>query len=196
MRITKVYTRTGDKGTTRLASGQMISKDHLRLEAYGTIDELNSVIGIVRAFLPTEMKKAAPRKWVDEELQNIQDRLFDLGAILATASQKKRTRIPVIEIGETRRLEIFMDRCQKDLKPLKEFILPGGSPVCSFLHQARTVGRRAERACVRLNRKEIVPSGVIPYVNRLSDAFFVMARWIAWIQKKPEVYWNHPNRGR
>ncbi len=190
MRITKVYTRTGDKGTTRLAGGVAIAKDHLRIETYGTVDELNAIVGLVRAFIEDLPEKVAKGKQLDEELHRIQDRLFDMGAIMATAPEKIGENVPKITAGEITHLETLMDDCQEELEPLKEFILPGGGKVAAFLHQARTVCRRAERLSVRLNREESVPEGVLKYLNRLSDVFFVLGRWIALAEKEPETLWN------
>ncbi len=190
MRITKVYTRTGDKGTTRLAGGQKIAKDHLRLECYGTVDELNSIVGLARAFTQDLNTCLAERDQLDEALHGIQDRLFDIGGILASPPGKESLEMKALLSTEIDALETLMDDCQKSLKPLKEFILPGGGKVAAFLHQARTVCRRAERLCVSLNRDEAVPEEVLRYLNRLSDAFFVLSRWIAQAQNESETLWR------
>lgn len=190
MRITKVYTRAGDKGTTRLAGGQPIPKDHPRLETYGTVDELNSVIGLTRAFLRELPERVPQAKRLDTELERIQHRLFDVGSILATAPGQTFPNMPVITEAEVTHLEKVIDACQVDLKPLEEFILPGGGKVAAFLHQARTVCRRAERLCVGLGREEEVKPEILKYLNRLSDALFVFSRWIAWAQKEPENLWK------
>ncbi|MBI3812455.1 MAG: cob(I)yrinic acid a,c-diamide adenosyltransferase [Nitrospirae bacterium] len=192
MRITRVYTRTGDKGKTRLAGGQIISKDHPRIEAYGTIDELNSVIGLVRAFNRPLTKRLPQARTLEAELHRIQNRLFDIGGLLATLpkDQKRFKKMPKISPEEIRHLEKLMDACQKNLKPLEEFILPTGGPVTAMLHLARTVCRRAERLCVRLSRMERIDSEIPKYLNRLSDAFFVLARWIGQAQREPETLWQ------
>ena len=190
MRITRVYTRTGDKGDTSLAGGQRVPKDHPRIEAYGTVDELNAIVGLTRAFIKDLPKRIAQAKRLDAELARIQSRLFDVGAILATVPGQRFKNMPEITAAEVRHLEDLMDDCQKHLKPLEEFILPGGGKVAGFLHQARTVCRRAERLCVRFGREETVPPEILQYLNRLSDAFFVLARWIARIQKEPENLWE------
>lgn len=190
MRITRVYTRTGDDGTTGLAGGQRVPKDHVRIEAYGTVDELNAVVGIARAFIKDLPKKVTAAKRLDAELQRIQNRLLDIGAILATPPGQTFPKMPEIADAEIRHLEKLMDDCQKSLGPLKEFILPGGGKAAGFLHQARTVCRRAERICVRLGREEPVPSEILKYLNRLSDTFFVLARWISRSLKEPEVLWE------
>jgi cob(I)alamin adenosyltransferase len=189
MRITKVYTKTGDKGKTRLAGGQPVWKDALRVEAYGTVDELSAVIGVVRTQLLKEQKDAglAP---VEYELRWIQNKLFDLGGLLATKPGQSFPHMPSIEETDVVRLERSIDSWQKDLLPLKEFILPGGGVIASTLHLARTVCRRAERRCVGLMRKEQVDPVSIIFLNRLSDALFVLARWVAKTQGEPEFLWQ------
>lgn len=190
MRITKVYTRTGDGGETSLAGGQRVSKDDIRIEAFGTVDELNAVIGLTRAFGSDLAARNTVRRRLDNELDRIQNRLFDVGAILATLPETRIKKIPNITAGEVRHLEKLMDSFQKDLKPLEEFILPGGGKVAGFLHQGRTVCRRAERLCVRLACKEPVPAEIIQYLNRLSDALFVFARWVAQAEGQRESLWK------
>ena len=190
MRITKVYTRTGDRGTTRLAGGHVVPKDHLRLEAYGTIDELNSVIGIARAFTKESSKTVKKMVRLDGELRHIQNKLLDVGAILATLPEDHFKNMPEVKDSEIRHLERLMDECQKELGPLKEFILPGGGKVAGFLHHARTVCRRAERVCVRLAHEDTVSKEALRYLNRLSDTFFVLARWISQAEKEPETFWD------
>jgi cob(I)alamin adenosyltransferase len=192
MRITRVYTRTGDKGWTRLAGGQRIRKDHLRIEVYGTIDELNSMVGLVRAFNRPLVKRLSEARMLEVELRRIQNRLFDIGGLLATLpkDQKRFKKVPRITPEEVFHLEKLMDRCQKELKPLEEFILPTGGPVTAMLHLARTICRRAERLCVRLDRSEKLNTEIIKYVNRLSDAFFVLARWMARARGEGETLWE------
>lgn len=190
MRITKVYTRTGDAGKTRLAGGQQVWKDSLRVEAYGTIDELNASVGLVRVLNAEGVGSHAVAARLEEELRWIQNKLFDVGGILATAPGQQFKNMPQVEDKDVTRLEKLIDSCQKDLAPLKEFILPGGGKVSGFLHQARTVCRRAERICVRLSREEPVEPVLIKFVNRLSDALFVLARWAAKTQGEPEFLWE------
>ena len=190
LRITKVYTRTGDAGKTRLAGGQQVWKDELRVEAYGTVDELNAVIGVVLAFITGRTIGGAVRKRLDVELRWTQNKLFDVGGLLATASGQQFSNMPCVTERDVARLEQLMDACQKELPPLKEFLLPGGGMVSSLLHQARTVCRRAERACVRLARAEPVDPLLVKYLNRLSDALFVLARWVAKRSRTPEVLWR------
>lgn len=190
MRITKVYTRTGDAGQTRLAGGQQVWKDSLRVEAYGTIDELNAAVGVTQATNAEGARNNRYATRLDEELLWVQHKLFDAGAILATAPGQTFPMMPTISEEDVKRLERLMDESQKDLKPLKEFILPGGGKVSSLLHFARTVCRRAERVCVRLAREETVDPLIVKFLNRLGDALFVLARWVAKTQGEPEVLWQ------
>jgi len=190
LRITKVYTRTGDGGKTRLAGGQQIWKDDLRVEAYGTVDELNAMIGVVRAFHAGKRRRGSAWAQLDEELRWIQNKLFDLGGILATAPGQVFPNMPRVGKPDVARLERAIDRCQADLTPLKEFVLPGGGIMPGLLHLARTVCRRAERICVRLSRQETVDRSTVMFLNRLSDALFVFARWSAKLNREPEVLWE------
>lgn len=207
MRITKVYTRTGDAGKTRLAGGQQVWKDSLRVEAYGTVDELNAAVGVVRVFntdgdrhragtvppgtVPLPARSQSPQaEQLERELRWVQNKLFDLGSILATAPGQTFKNMPCVTATDVTRLEKLIDRCQTDLQPLKEFILPGGGKVSGFLHQARTICRRAERICVGLSREEPVDPTIIKFVNRLSDALFVLARWAGKTQGEPEFLWE------
>lgn len=169
-RITKVYTRTGDDGITRLGGGQEVAKDSLRIETYGTLDELNSVLGGALA--------AGVEEEVGSELRRIQNDLFNLGSDLCILEEDKEDRpVPVIEARHVEALEALMDRLSEELPPLENFILPGGTPAAAWLHLGRTVCRRAERLLVRLGREEEVGPHTLPYLNRLSDALFVMARF-------------------
>lgn len=190
MRITKVYTRTGDGGKTRLAGGQEISKDSLRVEAYGTVDELNASVGLARAMNGEGRHAPESTKKLEQDLRWVQNKLFDLGSLLATAPGQTFKNMPTIKPEDAARLERMIDRCQKDLAPLKEFILPGGGKVSATLHQARTICRRAERICVRLAREETLDPEIVKFVNRLSDALFVWARWVAKTQGEPEFLWE------
>jgi cob(I)alamin adenosyltransferase len=195
MRITKVYTRTGDKGKTRLAGGQQVWKDHLRVEAYGTVDELNASLGVVRAFNKrNEGEGGKPSELLETELRWVQNKLFDVGGLLATVPGQVFKNMPKVTAKDVTRLETSIDSCQKDLLPLKEFILPGGGLLPSLLHQARTVCRRAERVCVRLARKEPVDPMIVKYLNRLSDALFVWARWVAKMQSEAEIFWERESK--
>ncbi|MFM8551749.1 MAG: cob(I)yrinic acid a,c-diamide adenosyltransferase [Nitrospiraceae bacterium] len=189
MRITKVYTRTGDAGKTRLAGGQQVWKDSLRVEAYGTVDEVNASIGLARVF---NAEAADPQTGAALEayLRWVQNKLFDAGGILATAPGQTFKNMPQVTPQDVAKLERMIDACQKDLAPLKEFILPGGGKVSGQLHQARTICRRAERLCVKLAKEEPVEAVIVKFLNRLSDALFVLARWAAKMQGEPEFLWE------
>jgi len=195
MRITKVYTRTGDAGRTRLAGGQQVWKDSLRVEAYGTVDELNASVGLVRAMNDESIGATDSARQLEEDLRWIQNKLFDLGSILATAPGQSFKNMPTIIAPDVVRLERMIDRCQKDLAPLKEFILPGGGKVSATLHQARTICRRAERIGVRLAKEEAVDPQMNKFLNRLSDALFVLARWAAKQRGEPEFLWEREQKG-
>jgi cob(I)alamin adenosyltransferase len=190
MRITKVYTRTGDAGKTRLAGGQQVWKDSLRVEAYGTVDELNASVGVVRVINAEMVGRHEQAEQLEQELRWVQNKLFDIGSILATAPGQTFKNMPQVTAKDVTRLEKLIDRCQEDLEPLKEFILPGGGKVSGFLHQARTICRRAERLCVRLSREEPLDPTIVKFVNRLSDTLFVFARWVAKTQREPEFLWE------
>jgi cob(I)alamin adenosyltransferase len=169
-RITRVYTKTGDDGTTGLAGGQRVAKDSPRVAAYGTVDELNSAIGVALA--------AGVGAALGPELARIQNELFHLGADLCTLEEDKAKRPgPRIEERHVVALEQLMDRLSTELAPLQNFLLPGGSPPAAALHVARCVCRRAEREAVALARSEAIGAWVVRYLNRLSDALFVMARY-------------------
>lgn len=165
MRISKVYTRTGDTGETSLVGGERVSKSSIRVEAYGDVDEVNSIIGLARA---SEVDAE-----VDDVLGVIQNDLFTLGSDLASPSQ---IDVPRIHESFVERLEQYSDRFLAELEPLKEFILPGGSRAGATLHLARTVARRAERRAVKLSEVEDVNPLAIVYLNRLSDLLFILAR--------------------
>lgn len=186
MRITKVYTRTGDKGKTRLAGGQQVWKDCLRVEAYGAVDELNAVIGLASAMI----EEQSPEGSLQSQLRWMQNKLFDIGGLLATVPGQSFPSMPQISSADIFQLERLMDRYQKVLPMLKEFILPGGGVIGSQLHIARTVCRRAERRCVSLAREESVDPSIIVFLNRLSDALFVLARWLAKKEGKREMFWK------
>ena len=190
VRINKVYTRTGDRGDTALVGGHRVPKDSLRIEAYGSIDELNSIVGLARVFNEESLDAGEAHRFLDEVLCQVQDELFDLGSELATPPEFFQQGMYRVGSGEIARLEKLMDKCQKDLEPLKSFILPGGGRVGAYLHQCRTVCRRAERDVLRLSRGEEINSDVIKYVNRLSDLFFVLSRWIAKQTGEPEYLWQ------
>jgi cob(I)alamin adenosyltransferase len=182
IRITRVYTRTGDRGETSLVGGKRVPKDATRIEAYGTIDELNAVVG--------RADQGEAHRWLDEVLRRLQNQLFDLGSELATPEDAAYEGMYRVGPTDVRELEALIDRCQKDLAPLKSFVLPGGGRIGAFLHQARTVCRRAEREVLRLSRVEPIGEGPLRYVNRLSDLLFVLSRWVAGRLGEPEYLWE------
>jgi cob(I)alamin adenosyltransferase len=190
IRITKVYTRTGDRGETALVGGKRVPKDSLRIEAYGAIDELNSIVGLARVFNEESLNTGEAHQFLDEVLCQIQDQLFDIGSELATPAEFFQQGMYRVSKDEIDRLEKLMDKCQEDLEPLKSFVLPGGGRVGAYLHQSRTVCRRAERDILRLSREEEVNPDVLKYVNRLSDLFFVLSRWIAKQTGEQEYLWQ------
>lgn len=182
-RITKVYTRTGDDGTTGLGGGQRVPKDSPRIEAYGTVDELSSAIGVALA-LGLHGRLA-------EILTRVQNDLFNLGSDLCILEEDKAARpVPVIEERHVEGMERLMDDLSAELASLENFILPGGSPGAAQLHVARTVCRRAERLAIALSRLEPVGPMVVKYLNRLSDALFVMARYENLKRGIPDILWD------
>ena len=190
VRITRVYTRAGDKGDTALVGGRRVPKDSPRIEAYGTIDELNSIIGLARAFNAEQKKRAQKSRWLDEVLRRLQNELFDLGSELATPAESIYEGMFRVGAPEVTALERLMDECQKELAPLKSFVLPGGGRVGGFLHQARTVCRRAERRVLELSRVEDIGEWPLKYVNRLSDLLFVLSRWVGKHLGETEYLWQ------
>lgn len=185
-RLDRIYTKTGDTGLTGLGGGQRVPKDSQRVETYGTVDELNSQIGVALAIGLCERLAA--------ELPLIQNELFDLGSDLATpATSQARHPVPTVEPRHIEKLERLIDELNDVVGPLTNFLLPGGSPGAAQLHVARTVCRRAERAATTLARDEEVGPTVLPYLNRLSDALFVMARFENHERAVAEPLW-HPGR--
>lgn len=178
----KVYTKTGDDGTTGLYGGKRIPKYESRIDAYGTVDELNSWIGLLR-----DQEVNALRV---PELLQVQHKLFVVGAILAADPEKKGLKIPELTEADVEMLEQFIDRMQNELPELKNFILPGGDQRVSFTHIARTVCRRAERQAVLVHHQDGLNPLVIKYLNRLSDALFVMARAVAHELNVKEEPWR------
>ncbi len=182
-RITQVYTRTGDDGTTSLGGGQRVPKESLRIEAYGTVDELNSCIGVAVA-LGLDARLA-------EALAKIQNELFHLGSDLCILEEDKaKFAVPKIEEKHVVALEELMDALSESLTPLENFVLPGGAVGAAQLHVARCVCRRAERHATALARIEPMGPFVVKYLNRLSDALFVMARYENFARGKTDVLWN------
>jgi len=178
----KIYTKTGDKGETSLYGGKRVSKDSLRIEAYGTVDELNSIIGVCRS-----MNTA---KEVDAIVEEIQNDLFVLGADLATPLANDSKSIRRIQSSDVERLERHIDAIEPNLTSLTTFILPGGNRTASMIHFARTVCRRAERHVVHLSREEHIGEQPVTYLNRLSDLLFVVARWVNALSNSSETRWK------
>ena len=188
--ITRVYTRTGDKGTTALVGGKRVPKDSPRIGAYGTIDELNAVLGLARVFNEERLAEGEKHRWLDEVFRRLQNQLFDLGSELATPAGFEYQGMFRIGPDEVTGLEQLMDHCQKDLEPLRSFTLPGGGRINGFMHQARTVCRRAERELLALSRVEPIGEWPLKYVNRLSDVFFVLGRWVGKHLGEKEYLWE------
>jgi cob(I)alamin adenosyltransferase len=196
--INRVYTRHGDGGRTKLVGGQEVPKEDPRIEAYGTVDELNAFIGVARQTLIASLPSApaATRPGLDAlgaTLARVQHELFNLGSILATLPADVHPKQPRVTAAEVDALESEMDRCQDELAPLRSFVLPGGSRLDADLHVCRTVCRRAERRAVSLARETEVDPDVVRYLNRLSDALFVWGRWANHLLGAPEMLWE-PNR--
>jgi cob(I)alamin adenosyltransferase len=185
--LNRIYTKAGDQGQTHLAGGQRVAKDSLRIECYGTVDELNAVVGMAGVSSGDLVPELAAI------LRRVQHELFNLGSILATQPadvHPKQARITSAEISQ---LEAEIDRMNADLAPLRSFVLPGGSRLNTELHACRTICRRAERIAVSLAREEEIPPEAIQYLNRLGDAFFVWSRWVNHMAGIPEVLWE-PNK--
>jgi cob(I)alamin adenosyltransferase len=169
-RLTRIYTKTGDEGMTGLGGGRRVAKDSPRVRAYGTVDELNSAIGVALALGLTDR--------LTDELASIQNELFDLGSDLCwPEDDERRARIPTVQPKHVRRLEKLIDELNEVVGPLTNFLVPGGAPGAAQLHLARTICRRAEREAITLSHEEPIGDLVLPYLNRLSDALFVMARF-------------------
>ena len=181
-RLSKIYTRTGDDGTTGLGDGSRVAKDDARVEAYGTVDELNSSVGMI-------LSVPQLRQDISALLTEVQHDLFDLGGELCIPGSR------AIKAQQVTRLEESLDALNDDLPPLKDFILPGGGPAAAACHLARTVARRAERRVWSLAKKEAVSAELTQYLNRLSDLLFVIARVLAREELGTEVLWRH-DRGR
>ena len=178
----KIYTKTGDDGTTGLFGGARVPKHHIRIESYGTVDELNSYIGLVRH------RKIDPKS--ETILGEVQDRLFTIGSILASDPSKSNLSVPDLHESDINLLEKEMDRMNEALPEMRSFVLPGGNDTVSFCHIARCVCRRAERLVVLLNEKETINPLVGKYLNRLSDYLFVLSRKITQDDKLNEIPWK------
>lgn len=180
----KIYTKTGDKGGTSLIGGVRVPKNHIRIESYGTVDELNSFIGMVNDI--------AANSGISEQLREIQDRLFTVGAVLATTPDKEvKMKLPDVHESDVTWLEQRIDEMNEVLPEMRSFILPGGNLASSTCHVARCVCRRAERICVDMQEHgEQIPPIIIQYLNRLSDYLFVLARYISHLSNAPEIPWR------
>jgi cob(I)alamin adenosyltransferase len=190
--INRVYTRRGDAGQTSLVGGQRLSKDALRIEAYGTIDELNSFVGLARESAIELSGQTPALGELAGILRRVQHELFNAGSVLATLPEDLHPKQPRITGAEAIQLEREIDRMNAHLEPLRSFVLPGGSRLNAELHVCRTVCRRAERLCVTLAARETVDGEIVTYLNRLSDAFFVWSRWASLQQGAAENLWE-PN---
>ena len=198
-KLTRIYTRTGDDGTTGLVGGQRVKKNDLRIETYGCVDELSSAIGVARTAL-AEVGRTRPAQDMDRARRTAgrldawlawtQDVLFNLGSDLATLPEDRWDGMPLVTAADATALEGAIDAAQTELAALDNFILPGGSYPGAFLHVARTIARRAERLLISLRERETISDDVMRYVNRLSDALFVWSRWINAALDQPEHLWN------
>jgi cob(I)alamin adenosyltransferase len=186
--LNRIYTKRGDAGETSLAGGQRVDKDSLRIDCYGTVDELNSFAGIACHHAESDARLSQ----LAGILRRVQHELFNLGSILATLPQDVHPKQPQVTDLEVQQLESEIDEMNADLPALRSFVLPGGTAINGHLHACRTICRRAERLCVALARQEEVPEPAIRYLNRLSDAFFVWSRWANLRLGVPEVLWQ-PN---
>jgi cob(I)alamin adenosyltransferase len=190
-----IYTRTGDQGDTSLACGRRLPKDDLRIESYGTIDELSSILGVVAALFH-KLGKKDKQRWAAQiaHIEWIQDKLFTLSGMIATANLPQGN-MPELLTEDVAYLERHIDEMEQELPELRNFILPGGSELVSFIHLARTICRRAERACTTLNRESSLHPVILPFLNRLSDELFVLARWVCYQRGEEEKIWlgrKHP----
>ena len=193
IRINRVYTRGGDAGETALIGGARVSKDHPRVEAYGCLDELNAAAGVCRAAIAADAAlPATVRRELDARIRDAQNRLFDAGSVLATPDGKTWKDMPVPSADDITALETSMDAMNRALPALTSFVIPGGSAANAWLHLCRTACRRAERRVVALSHSEPVPAIIVRYLNRLSDWFFVAARYAAKRAKVAETLWEYP----
>ena len=191
--LNRIYTKRGDTGETGLAGGQRVPKDSLRIEAYGTVDELNSFAGLANVSCQEQCGQDPRMGLLAASLRRVQHELFNLGSILATRPEDVHPKQARITMAEIEQLEREIDAMNEDLPPLRSFVLPGGTRLNAELHVARTVCRRAERLVVALAREDSVPPEAIQYLNRLSDAIFVWSRWANFVLQVPELLWD-PNQ--
>jgi cob(I)alamin adenosyltransferase len=191
--LNRIYTKRGDAGETGLAGGQRVPKDSLRIEAYGTVDELNSFVALAGISCQEQIGSDPQVGLLVGIIRRVQHELFNLGSILATRVEDVHPKQARITPAEVAQLEREIDAMNEDIVPLRSFVLPGGTRLNAELHVARTICRRAERLAVALSREEPVPPETIQYLNRLSDAIFVWSRWISHVLHVPEVLWD-PNK--
>lgn len=189
VRLNRIYTKAGDGGDTRLVGGQKVRKDSLRIESYGTVDELMACLGLVRTAIDAPGAPAGASE-LGATVRRVQNELFNLGSDLATLREDRHPRQPIIEARHIEALEREIDGWNEALPELRSFILPGGGAVAASLHLARTVCRRAERIAVQLAAAEPIGEHVVPYLNRLSDALFVMSRHASRLYSEPEPLWE------
>ena len=190
--LSRIYTKQGDQGETSLVNGRRVAKDDLRIEAYGTVDELNSQIGAARVSAQELASGGAALGGLAETLLRVQHELFNLGSVLATDPGQVHPKQPRVGEADVAQLENEIDSMNAELETLRSFVLPGGCRLNTELHVCRTVCRRAERICIALRRKDSVPAEAIQYLNRLSDALFVWSRWVCLKLGAEEVVWQ-PN---
>lgn len=191
--LNRIYTKRGDMGETSLAGGQRVPKDSLRIEAYGTVDELNAFVGLAAVACQEQIGQDPQIGLLVAIIQRVQHELFNLGSILATMPENVHPKQARITPAEVEQLEREINAMNEDLPPLRSFVLPGGTRLNACLHIARTVCRRAERLVVSLAQESSVPREVLQYLNRLSDAMFVWSRWANFALHVPEVLWD-PNQ--
>ncbi len=182
----KIYTKTGDKGTTSLFDGTRVDKDDIRVDTYGTVDELNSQVGVVVAHL----LDTATEEPLKQELVQIQDDLFSIGALLANPKEKMDKEMSEHLAKRVTDFETFIDSMTEEIPELKNFVLPGGGKAGAFLHMTRTIARRAERRVISLFKKQEKPQEIVMYFNRLSDLFFTMSRYINFKEGNKETIWS------
>lgn len=190
VRLDRIYTRGGDTGDTSLVGGTRVPKTHVRVEAYGTVDEMNAAVGLARVHATALSSTNPDAQRVAAELERIQNLLFDLGSELATEPASFYEGQPRIAEEHVKALEALIDELNADLPPLESFVLPGGGEISGFLHLARTICRRAERRILALSRSAEVGEWALPFVNRLSDTFFVLSRWVGKRLGEPEYLWR------
>lgn len=192
LHLNRIYTKAGDSGETRLAGGQRIRKDDPRIECYGTVDELNSFVGLARTSCENITSPNAGLQWLATVLKRVQHELFNLGSLLATLPEDLHPKQARITAADVQQMEHDIDRCNDELPALRSFVLPGGTRLDAELHVCRTICRRAERLLVALAQTQEIDPNAIKYLNRLSDALFVWSRWANHVSGAAETLWE-PN---